>query len=432
MKKPILTIIICTAAMGICQAQYAEGTVLQPTNVVARRYDASGQIVKEMTSTYSYAEDGRLSGYDFPGHGLWSTYSFNGDTLVREYTRHEGGHPIYGESFNYIYENNRLKSKTHLWDQMNASEFWMYEYDSVGRLERTDYKEEYDDDYHVHYLYEYEDEGRTIIENHWTSWSSQGMLLRKKTVFQYDDASNLLSEHAESYSVEGELTKATLKTYCYTPSGKVESEVTQTLTDGEWVNTGIVRYVLDGNDRVSERQVGEWSGESGEWNLTSKTVYELDEEALTLTVSFYKKNGEEWGWDDYGYYYTQPVFYEPYHEEQQHALRFYGYDDMFDSEHISQFVFTLAEMNDPGYTDIGEKEVVECNVYPNPTTGQVTITGKGLRQAEVVNTLGQRIITVTGEGDKLHIDMNGKPAGIYLVTVTDAEGRKCVKKVEKE
>ncbi len=85
---------------------------------------------------------------------------------------------------------------------------------------------------------------------------------------------------------------------------------------------------------------------------------------------------------------------------------------------------------DTGVDEIGGSEF--ATLYPNPADGIVTVTGKALGQAEVFNTLGQCILTVTSEGDELLIDMKGLPAGIYIVTVTDAEGHKCVKKVVKE
>ena len=71
-------------------------------------------------------------------------------------------------------------------------------------------------------------------------------------------------------------------------------------------------------------------------------------------------------------------------------------------------------------------------LHPNPTTDLVTITGKDLKQAEVLNTLGQRVFTATGEGERLTVDLNGLPAGVYFVDVTDKDGRKCVQKVVKE
>ncbi|MBO7493308.1 MAG: T9SS type A sorting domain-containing protein [Bacteroidales bacterium] len=71
-------------------------------------------------------------------------------------------------------------------------------------------------------------------------------------------------------------------------------------------------------------------------------------------------------------------------------------------------------------------------VHPNPTTGLVTITGDNLRQAEVLNMLGQQMLSVQGKGNEFHINMTVLPAGIYFVTITDDEGRKCVRKVVKE
>jgi len=59
-------------------------------------------------------------------------------------------------------------------------------------------------------------------------------------------------------------------------------------------------------------------------------------------------------------------------------------------------------------------------------------TGKTLRQAEVFNAAGQCTATATGTEDEIRIDLRQLPAGVYFVTVTDAEGRKCVKKVVKE
>ena len=73
-----------------------------------------------------------------------------------------------------------------------------------------------------------------------------------------------------------------------------------------------------------------------------------------------------------------------------------------------------------------------ATLHPNPTTGLVTVTGKNLKRAEVVNTLGQRVVTATGQDGMLQLDLGGLPAGVYFVNVTDGEGRKCVRKVVKE
>ena len=86
------------------------------------------------------------------------------------------------------------------------------------------------------------------------------------------------------------------------------------------------------------------------------------------------------------------------------------------------------------YTGIEDKEgpTTFANLHPNPTNSLVMITGENLQQAEVFNMLGQQVLGVQGKGNELHIDMTALPAGVYFVTVTDKEGRKCVRKVMKE
>ncbi len=71
-------------------------------------------------------------------------------------------------------------------------------------------------------------------------------------------------------------------------------------------------------------------------------------------------------------------------------------------------------------------------VFPNPTTGQVTITGRDLKSAEVFNTFGQHVATATSDGDRLTVNLSGLPVGVYTVSVTDKEGKNSVRKVIKQ
>lgn len=116
-------------------------------------------------------------------------------------------------------------------------------------------------------------------------------------------------------------------------------------------------------------------------------------------------------------------------------------DDVFADYEFDVTVFRMAYCTIPNYplrvgqidfTDGIDETIAFATVYPNPTTGLVTINGKDLKQAEVLNTLGQHVATITGEGETLQVDISGLPAGVYFVNVTDKDGRKCVRKVVKE
>ena len=431
MKKVILSLAICLMAINMGFAQYGNDLMLQPTHVVGKRINAAGEVTRILESDFSYNDEGKVVNYSFPDYHLTGGYVYRDDYLFSEGFSHSGGHPYFMESFDYTYENSRIKHITHDWDQMNAPQNWEYSYDEEGRLKQKDFCEGYNVEYHEHYIYDYENEGRTKTESYWTSWVTQGMKLRKKTINQYDDDFVLVSVFTQLYSLEGDTTSTTLQTYTYTPSGKEEARATQTLTEGEWANTSIQRYIYDEHDRVVEQQNGSWSEENNDWNITKKITfsYEPQEECMVCTISFYKKSGEEWVWDVFG---NQTILFGPELKIQQKTLRFYVYEDMNGQGKINQFEFTLAYTSRPVYMDLEEKENLACDLYPNPANSLITITGKDLKQAEVFNTLGQRVATAKGEGEQMTVDISALPSGVYFVNITDKDGRKCMRKVVKE
>ena len=68
-------------------------------------------------------------------------------------------------------------------------------------------------------------------------------------------------------------------------------------------------------------------------------------------------------------------------------------------------------------------EIVENKnliLYPNPTTGKVTVVGIEAAEVMVYNVLGQLVKTVWGTNE---VDLSGLVEGVYLLRITDAEGR---------
>lgn len=72
------------------------------------------------------------------------------------------------------------------------------------------------------------------------------------------------------------------------------------------------------------------------------------------------------------------------------------------------------------------------SAFPNPSNGSFNVFGKNIRQANVFNTIGQQVATFKGDGDQLTVDLSNFPAGIYIINVTDQNGKRCVKKVVKQ
>ena len=72
----------------------------------------------------------------------------------------------------------------------------------------------------------------------------------------------------------------------------------------------------------------------------------------------------------------------------------------------------------------------EMSVYPNPATSMVTVTGAGIREVEIHNLLGQRVAIMEGhDAESLTVSLEGLPEGVYLVSVSLADGKRCEKKL---
>ena len=126
-----------------------------------------------------------------------------------------------------------------------------------------------------------------------------------------------------------------------------------------------------------------------------------------------------------------------------YSARLYEPAPMVGASRIDVAVHEMAYCTIPNYplligqtdftSDVDENESKAfAFIYPNPTTGMVTIMGKDLKTAEVFNALGQHMANAKGDGEQLTVDISDLPAGVYFVNITDSVGRKCVKKVVKE
>jgi hypothetical protein len=76
-------------------------------------------------------------------------------------------------------------------------------------------------------------------------------------------------------------------------------------------------------------------------------------------------------------------------------------------------------------TSVGIKEpYLQQNIaiYPNPTTGIISILGKNIESIEIVNIEGQMIKLIKWNNEKYNIDLSARPKGIYMIKIITEKG----------
>ena len=79
-------------------------------------------------------------------------------------------------------------------------------------------------------------------------------------------------------------------------------------------------------------------------------------------------------------------------------------------------VATLAGLISNEVDDAIDQSLV---VYPNPASDIITVKGVQIKQVEVFNILGQRVLNKTCHEEEIHLDVSSLVAGVYLLRVID-------------
>jgi len=318
MKKMITLIVLLT--MTLCAKASVYDSIAFPEHVIGRKINSSGQVTNEYPSDFIYNQNGVLTRFDFPTM-LSNTYYFvDYPSMVSSVHTSYLGHPIITENHTYQYNNfDQIMHSEHTHSQYGIA-YYDYLYDNNHKLTKINHDvTDPDYEFHEQTIYEYENNYRTQIEYYYSGY--QTLLLSSRTTNCYDERLQILTSQIEKYNGTGEIIATSLKTYSYTPNNKTNNIITQTLIDGDWVNSSIIQYVYDDKDRVIEFQKWLWSDENEDWNITNKTVYDFNDDEQKLTISFRKTNTTgEWIWDEFS---NQTLFYESDLNEWQKAISNY-------------------------------------------------------------------------------------------------------------
>ena len=72
-------------------------------------------------------------------------------------------------------------------------------------------------------------------------------------------------------------------------------------------------------------------------------------------------------------------------------------------------------------TNVGESNIVH-QLYPNPTSGKITVKAEGLERMVIVNSLGQTVYQANSEASETVIDLAPYGKGIYFMTIQTRQG----------
>ena len=73
-------------------------------------------------------------------------------------------------------------------------------------------------------------------------------------------------------------------------------------------------------------------------------------------------------------------------------------------------------------TATDENQTLDFKLYPNPTSGQITIALEGMQKVLVYNTMGQALLNKEANGDVLQLDLSGFENGLYWIKVLVQNG----------
>ena len=318
-----------------------------PDHVVGRKYNGANLVTAEYVSDFTYNDQNdKLDHFYFPNDYRYTHFFFfeypskpsrvsasigwgkSDEQLMMD-------PPVTTELLTFTYEDDhQIRRLDHYkgneyYDEINCHYDYYY---SNHRLCQKDSNLTEDGETRIfaRNRYSYENGNKTQIDSAYSG--NYNLRLSTVTTNVYDDAYRIQNVQTLSFNDSGEITSQTQKSYTYTANNKTDTIITQTFSDGDWVNSSIAHYVYDIKNRVVEYQTGSWSADNSDWNITKKVLYNYNDETQKVIISFRKKVDGEWGWDVFS---GQSLFNDSRLYEWQRQLNNYS------SFQVNQFVISM-------------------------------------------------------------------------------------------
>ena len=79
--------------------------------------------------------------------------------------------------------------------------------------------------------------------------------------------------------------------------------------------------------------------------------------------------------------------------------------------------------------NVNETAANAFNIYPNPTTGMVTVEGENINVVSIYNAAGQLVNIVRANDSNVNVDLSSYGTGVYFLNVIDNENNTTVQRV---
>lgn len=321
-----------------------------------------------------------------------------------------------------------------------------YYYDNYGRLQAVrDYMA---GEYEVIDSVFYNNQGQLVKLSGWqkmgTTWKNVYYI-----DYTYDAAGNLASR--TNYNNQDGWQMGGIYTYTYNDQHKIIlTELTMTdilfqkieysyyadgsLRDELWYSYngwGVqpdekLTHIYENGRLISIQDSTSDNGGSS-WNFNGEETFVYDQYGNTLEYHRYNRGGTETRRQVYEYEYNLPLSTTqiPWHPDLEH-LDTYSNTHAYVTEHywtvdvdwVLQYMCDYFYYYDD-YVGIADRPQVELSVYPNPTTGRITVQAEQVKSISVYNTLGQ-VVKVYGQTNT--IDLSDLGTGVYTLCVRTQNG----------
>ena len=351
------------------------------------------------------------------------------------------------------------------WEMAYAYE---YAYDEQDRLtSMIDYDIEEKEDYYYN--------AQNLVEEIYYSYFDETWQTYKKTVLTYDEDQHVVL--SMGYRMEDEnWVESSKQTWDY-EDGLLQVTTTYIVNaNGEWEGDGRTEYHYDGEGLCTEEIESEWAGY---WNTLNKTVYHYDAQQCYEKIE-YGWDGDEWnerykhGYEhdasgnllcEIEYYYNSEIQdwtnrnkYEYLFDADNNCTDYYEYFYLVALEtwslqmtyHISYgtpeiesiaglaLYWDLFGRSIPIHNKVEQLIMDEDGEYyyldfhysstdgldeptENPlTVWPVKIEGAEAVEVQVYNAVGQMVKTIQGSNE---INVSGLAEGVYMLRITDADGK---------